>query len=147
MISHYNVKKSSSTIKNFPRFGTNVKTRALVFATIHGQLFPLHHSVISDVPGVASAAQNQFLHSRCVHNRPSRADRQVRTSPCLCVRLFSNSVRHFVTWRTFITPSPFSFIIWRRISMRETYFTHKNRITYKLLHGPKFPMSLPLHIN
>jgi hypothetical protein len=71
----------------------------------------------------------------------------VRTSPCLCVRPFSNSVRHFLTWRTFITPSPFSFTSWRRISMEETYFAHKTESHHVLLCGSKFPMSLPLHIN
>jgi hypothetical protein len=59
-------------------------------------------------------------------------------SSWVSVRPFWNSLHHFLTWRTVITSSPYSFIGWRRIWMSETRFGHKNRFTYKLLRRTQF---------
>jgi hypothetical protein len=95
------------------------RTGALVqrwqeFGHSEGQPFPVpRSSVISDVPGVASVVQNQFLHLRYDHNNPRRAGLIGAIIFELCAVFWQPalSLRH------------------RRI---QTRFAHKTRITYEL---------------
>jgi len=92
-------------------------------------------------PKITSSTFAAFTHA------PDVLCRLVRSSSRMSFWPFSNSLHHFLTCCTCITPSPNPLIKWLWTWMQETQFTHKNWTTQWTSTWNKFPMSLALHIN
>jgi len=117
------------------RWETNIKNRALASTTIHKYQFPLLHYfgmqrinlevwlvnfpksfprlVLSSQPSLMCRDDRRHLHYGCY------------------VLPFSNSLRHFVTCRTLVTSSSYTFINRQWTSRKKTRVTHKKRITVR----------------
>ena len=133
MISQYSVKNSQRTYMHLYRWETNLKNRALASTTTHKYQFPLlHYFGMQRINLEVSLVHFPKSFPRLVlSSQPSmmcRDDRRHLHYGCY-VRPFSNSLRHFVTCRTLVTSSSYTFINRQRTSRKKTRVTHKKRIT------------------
>jgi len=129
--------RTAAMVQRWQEFGhSEGQAPGSCVAAIHRQPFPVpRYSVISDVPGVASVVQNQFLHLFYDLNHPRRAGPIDAIIILVSVRPYSNSLRRFLTPCTLITSSPY----------RNTF---RPQNPYHIQTSQEqFPSVLPLHIN
>jgi len=106
-------------------------------AAIHRQPFPApRYSLISDVPGVASAVQNQFLHLCYDHNYPR------------CAGLIGAIIHHLgVRSATFELSAPFSHTLHSHYVITVQKHVSPTKPDHIQISQEQFPNVLPLHIN